>query len=137
VLFGVAGVPMRGSPPLLLLGTALFVLAYQAVGILLVALFANLRFATSVAAFLASPAFAYAGITFPTMGMPAFARLWGNLLPLTHYLRLLVDQSMKGAPASVSWPSLAALLAFATVPLLLAWPRLRRVASDRSFWGRT
>ncbi len=137
VLFGVAGVPMRGSPPLLLLGTALFVLAYQAVGILLVALFANLRFATSVAAFLASPAFAYAGITFPTMGMPAFARLWGNLLPLTHYLRLLVDQSMKGAPASVSWPSLAALLAFATVPLLLAWPRLRRVASDRSFWGRS
>jgi ABC-2 type transport system permease protein len=137
VLFGVAGVPMRGSPALLLLGTVLFVLAYQAVGILLVALFANLRFATSVAAFLASPAFAYAGITFPTMGMPAFARLWGNLLPLTHYLRLLVDQSMKGAPASVSWPSLAALLAFATVPLLLAWPRLRRVASDPSFWGRS
>jgi ABC-2 type transport system permease protein len=102
-----------------------------------VALFANLRFATSVAAFLASPAFAYAGITFPTMGMPAFARLWGNLLPLTHYLRLLVDQSMKGAPASVSWPSVLALLGFAVAPLLLAWPRLRRVASDPSFWGRS
>jgi ABC-2 type transport system permease protein len=137
LLFGAAGVPMRGSPALLLLGTVLFVLAYQAVGLLLVALFANLRFATSVAAFLASPAFAYAGITFPTMGMPAFARLWGNLLPLTHYLRLLVDQSMKGAPASVSWPSVLALLGFAVAPLLLAWPRLRRIASDPSFWGRS
>jgi ABC-2 type transport system permease protein len=137
LLFGAGGVPMRGSPALLLLGTVLFVLAYQAVGLLLVALFANLRFATSVAAFLASPAFAYAGITFPTMGMPAFARLWGNLLPLTHYLRLLVDQSMKGAPASVSWPSVLALLGFAVAPLLLAWPRLRRVASDPSFWGRS
>jgi ABC-2 type transport system permease protein len=136
VLFGLVGVPMRGSLPLLLLGTLLFVLAYQAIGVLLVALFANLRFATSVAAFLASPAFAYAGITFPTMGMPAFAQFWGALLPLTHYLKLLVDQAMKGAPASVSAPSLLALLAFAVVAPLLAWPRLRRVVRDERFWGR-
>lgn len=137
VLFGVAGVPMRGSVPLLLLGTLLFVLAYQAVGVLLVALFANLRFATSVAAFLASPAFAYAGITFPMMGMPAFARFWGHLLPLTHYLKLLVDQSMKGAPAAVSAPSLLALLAFVVLAPLAAWLRLRRVMREDRFWGRT
>jgi ABC-2 type transport system permease protein len=137
VLFGVAGVPIRGSLPLLLLGSLLFVLAYQAVGVLLVALFANLRFATSVAAFLASPAFAYAGITFPMMGMPAFARFWGHLLPLTHYLRLLVDQSMKGAPAAVSAPSLLALLAFVAAAPLAAWPRLRRVLREDRFWGRS
>ena len=136
VLFGVAGVPMRGSLGLVLLGTLLFVLAYQAVGVLIVALSANLRFATSVAAFLASPAFAYAGITFPTMGMPAFARFWGALLPLTHYLKLLVDQSMKGAPPSVSAASLLALLAFVVVAPLLAWPRLRRVLGDPRFWGK-
>lgn len=137
VLFGVAGVPMRGSLALLLLGTLLFVLAYQAVGVLLVALFANLRFATSVAAFLASPAFAYAGITFPMMGMPGFARFWGHLLPLTHYLKLLVDQSMKGAPAAVSASSLLALLAFVVLAPLAAWPRLRRVLREDRFWGRT
>jgi ABC-2 type transport system permease protein len=136
VLFGVAGVPMRGSLPVVLLGTLLFVLAYQAIGVLLVAVFANLRFATSVAAFLASPAFAYAGITFPTMGMPAFARAWGALLPLTHYLKLLVDQAMKGAPVAVSGPSLLALLAFVALAPLLAWPRLRRVLRDERFWGR-
>ncbi len=135
VLFGVAGVPMRGSHALLLLGTLLFVLAYQAIGVLVVALSANLRFATSVAAFLASPAFAYAGVTFPTMGMPAFARLWGALLPLTHYLKLLVDQSMKGAPAAATAPSLLALLAFVVVVPLLAWPR-RRVFGDPRYWGR-
>ena len=127
---------MRGSLGLVLLGTLLFVLAYQAVGVLIVALSANLRFATSIAAFLASPAFAYAGITFPTMGMPAFARFWGALLPLTHYLKLLVDQSMKGAPLSVSAPSLLALLAFVVVAPLLAWPRLLRVLGDPRFWGK-
>jgi ABC-2 type transport system permease protein len=136
VLFGLAGVPMRGSLALLLLGTLLFVLAYQAIGVLIVALSANLRLATSVAAFLASPAFAYVGITFPTMGMPAFARFWGAVLPLTHYLKLLVDQSMKGAPASVSVPSLLALLAFVAVAPLLAWPRLRRVLHDERCWGK-
>lgn len=135
LLFGVAGVPMRGSYGLVLLGTLLFVLAHQAIGVLVVALSANLRFATSVAAFLASPAFAYAGVTFPTMGMPAFARVWGALLPLTHYLKLLVDQSMKGAPAPVSVPSLLALLAFVVVVPLLAWPR-RRVFGDPRCWGK-
>jgi ABC-2 type transport system permease protein len=136
VLFSVMGVPMRGSLPLMLLGTLLFVLAYQAIGVLLVAFSANLRFATSIAAFLASPAFAYAGITFPTAGMPAFARFWGALLPLTHYLKLLVDQAMKGAPASVSAPSLLALLLFVVAAPLLAWPRLRRVVGDARYWGR-
>jgi ABC-2 type transport system permease protein len=135
-LFGIAGVPMRGSLALVLLGTLLFVLAYQAIGVLVVALAANLRFATSVAAFIASPAFAYAGITFPAIGMPAFARLWGALLPLTHYLKLLVDQSMKGAPLSVSAPSILALLAFVVAASLLAWPRLRRVLCDERYWGK-
>jgi ABC-2 type transport system permease protein len=137
LLFLRVGVPMRGSLLLLAAGTALFVLAYQAIGVLLVALFPNLRFATSVAAFLASPAFAYAGVTFPTMAMPAFARAWGALLPLTHYLRLLVDQCVKGAPAAVSAPALLALSAFAFALPLFALRRLRRVASDPRFWGRS
>lgn len=136
LLFGVLEVPMRGDPLALAAGTVLFVLAYQALGVTLVAWFANLRFATSAAAFLASPAFAYAGITFPSFGMPAFARAWRSLLPLSHYLELLVAQAMKGAPAARSLPSLAALLALAVVPAALSWRRLRRVAADARFWGR-
>ena len=137
VLFLRVGVPMRGSPALLAGGTVLFVLAYQAIGVLLVALFPSLRIATSAAAFLASPAFAYAGVTFPTMAMPPFARAWGAMLPLTHYLRLLVEQSMKGTPAATSSPALIALLAFVLVLPPLAWRRLRRVVSDPSCWGRS
>lgn len=136
LLFGVVGVPLRGSLLAVAVGTLLFVLAYQAIGVLLVALFANLRFATSAAAFLASPAFAYAGITFPRDAMPAFGRWWGALLPLTHYLELLVGQAMKGAPLAASATALASLLAFTLLAPALAWRRLRRVAGDASFWGR-
>jgi ABC-2 type transport system permease protein len=135
-LFGGWGVPLRGSFGLLLLASLLFVLAYQAIGVALAAGLANLRFATSVAAFIASPAFAYAGITFPTLGMPPFARAWGALLPLTHYLQVLVEQSLKGSPAAVSATPLLALLAFVVLLPPLVWRRLRRVASDPSYWGR-
>lgn len=66
----------------------------------------------------------------------AFARFWGALLPLTHYLRIRVDQAMKGAPTRVSASSLLALATFAVLAPLLAWPRLRRVLRDERFWGK-
>ena len=58
------------------------------------------------------------------------------LLSYDHLRKLLVDQAMKGAPPSVSAPSLLALLTFAVVAPLAAWPRLRRVVRDERFWGR-
>ena len=105
--------------------------------LLLVAVSANLRFASSAAAFYGGPAFAFTGITFPTFGMPLAAQLWGDLLPLTHFLALLLAQAMRGAPASAAVGPLAALLAFVVVlPPLALW-RMRRLLSDPAYWGRT
>jgi hypothetical protein len=52
--------------------------------------------------------------------MPIPAQAWASLLPVTHYLRILVQQGMRGAPLGVSGPGLAALAAFAAAP----WPYL-------------
>jgi len=60
------GVPLHGDLSTVLAGTALLVLAYEGIGLVLAAWFANLRFATSAAAFVATPAFALVGLTFPT-----------------------------------------------------------------------
>ncbi len=130
------GVPFHGNLPTLIVGTLLFVLACQGLGVVVTACFANLRLATSAAAFLASPAFAFAGLTFPTAAMPPFASAWSMLLPLTHYLRILVEQMMHGAPASASLPELWVLAGFAVLAPLLARPRLARVLSDERYWGR-
>jgi len=130
------GVPLGGSPALLGTATFLLVLAYLAVGLALAVWFANLRLASSATAVYAAPAFAFVGITFPTMGMPVAGRLWGELLPLTHYLRILVNQGIRNAPAGVSLPSLAALAAFAAAGVAASLWRLRRVASDERYWGR-
>lgn len=135
-LFGPIGVPRQGSPLLLAVATALLIAAYQALAVALVAITANLRFATSVAAFFASPAFAFAGITFPTLGMPALARTWGCLLPLTHHLELLLAVTLKDAALAEVWPSLLALGLFPLALLPLVWRRLLRVVREPGYWGR-
>lgn len=136
VLFRALGLPLSGSLTAIVAGTLLFVLAVEAVGLALVAWLANLRFATSAAAFLAGPAFAFSGITFPVAAMPLAAQTWGALIPLTHYLRVMVDQTMRGAPVAVSSLPLAVLAAFALVLPAASLGRLRRVATDGRFWGR-
>jgi ABC-2 type transport system permease protein len=136
LLFRWVGVPLEGSAQVVAVATVLFVLAYQAVALVLVAWLANLRFATSAAAFYCTPAFAFVGVTFPTIAMPVAGRVWGGLLPLTHYLRLLVDQGLRGAPTPTALPALAALTAFVLVgPLASGW-RLGQVFRDPRYWGR-
>jgi len=128
--------PVRGNALMLVAATALFVLAYQAIGALLAVGFANLRLATSAAALYSAPAFAFVGITFPTMAMPGLARAWGELLPLTHYLRLVVEQVVRGAPIAASTAELVVLLGFSVVALPAAVWRLGRVAANPRWWGR-
>lgn len=136
LLRAVVGLPLPGSAAMLAAGTAALVLAYAGLGALVVGTSRGLRFATSSAAVIASPAFAFAGLTFPAEGMTAFAQGWGAALPLTHYLGLFVEQGMRGAPAAASWPELGILLAFAAGSALLALPLLARLLRDPSCWGR-
>lgn len=135
--FRLLDVPLRGSPLLVALATLLFVLACQAMGLLIVALTANLRFASSVAAFYGGPAFAFTGVTFPTFGMPLAAQAWGALLPLTHFLDLLLGQALRGAPPSTTLAPLAALLAFVLLAPPAALWRMRRLMAEPAYWGRT
>ena len=69
--------------------------------------------------------------------MPWAARAWGALLPLTHDLRLTLEQTLRGTPASSSLGSLATLAVFVVVGLALAGLRLPAVTREARFWGRT
>ncbi len=136
LLFQGAGVPLRGRLDVIVVSTVLFVLAYQAVAVVFVSWLANLRFATSVAAFYCTPAFAFIGVTFPTLAMPAAGRAWGEMLPLTHYVRVLVSQGLRGAPAADALASMAALAVLILVGVVASACRLPRVLRDPRYWGR-
>lgn len=134
-LFGYLNIAIHGSRWLILLALVLLVLACQSVGIALVAITSNLRFATSVASFYTGPAFAFTGITFPAMGMPFIARAWGLLIPLTHALSVLTEQVLVGSPVFVSLPKLGILCLFIIVPLI-SLIRLDRLLRDPVYWGK-
>lgn len=136
LLVRVFGVELRGDYAFLLAATVTFVLAYQAMGFFFITLSANLRLANSLSGFYSGPAFAVAGITFPYVGMPLPAKIWGSILPLTHYLRIMFQQTLRGAPVGVSFPELLILALFVLLPPVLLLPRLGRLMQDPAAWGR-
>src|SRR2546425_2032299 len=75
--------PVRGEAWLLGAGCVAFVLACQALAVLLIVLTANLGSALGAASVLFGPAAAFSGVSFPLSGMAALARRGGGAVPLT------------------------------------------------------
>ena len=133
-IFGVIGTPVRGSLAMLVAGAWLFVLASLAIGFAIVIVSGSLRLAASAVALYTGIAFPFIGITFPTMAMPWVARAWADVLPLTHFVRLLVEQGLRGAATADSTPRMLALCAFVVVAAgIAAWPFRQLLRGDRAW----
>lgn len=129
------GVPLRGSGAVLMAGTLFLILAYMAYGLILVFILPSLRMALSAASFFSGSAFAFVGITFPLAGMPALGKAWSSLLPLTHYLHLFQEQTLRQAPIALSVPDLFILLVFVGAGYGLI-PFFKSHMTDSRYWGK-
>jgi ABC-2 type transport system permease protein len=125
-LEGVLQIRFRGDLPLMLAAGSLLIVAYLSVGALLQLLAGDLATGLGLAGLFASPAFGYAGVGFPTVGMNAFAQLWSAILPLRWYMAVLLGQAARGLPVSESAVPFAAL---AGLTVLYAGFALLRMAS--------
>jgi ABC-2 type transport system permease protein len=76
--------------------------------------------------FLFLPQILLSGFMFPFAGMPQAAQYFAEILPLTHFLRLVRGIMLRGADLVELWPSLAALAAFITIMLGIAVSRVRK-----------
>jgi ABC-2 type transport system permease protein len=63
---------------------------------------------------------------FPYAGMPVAAQWLAEILPLTHFLRLVRGIMLRGAGLPELWPPLAALGVFIVVALTLAVARVHK-----------
>jgi ABC-2 type transport system permease protein len=63
---------------------------------------------------------------FPFAGMPRVVQWLAELLPLTHFLRLIRGVMLRGAGLFELWPDVLALLAFTTVMMAAAILRFRK-----------
>jgi len=135
LMFRFLNTPIKGGTYTLFLSTLLYVLSYQAVGILFISLRANLRESLSFGLAYSSLAFSFCGLAFPILAMPFAARIFAYLFPFTHYLRLFIDQGIKGIPLYYSASSLVALILFIAIPSLAIF-RLKKAMLNEEMWGK-
>lgn len=131
------GMPMNGSPAVMIIGNLLLVAAYQWMGVLIISLTRGLRLGLSIAAGYSVLAFSFSGLTFPFLGMDGWIAFLGRaLFPFTHYMDIFVDQSMRGAPVYCSLGNIAMLCLF-VIAGMAAVPLLERLCTDPRQWGRS
>ena len=135
LIFGVFGAPMQGSWLVLIAGTMALIAAYQAVALFVVALTSSFRLSLSLGGGYSVLAFTFSGITFPTMAMISVVQPFTMLFPYTYFMRLYIDQAVRGSAWWMSMQDIAAMLLFCLLPLL-ALNRLKRISTTRKFWGR-
>ncbi|HME25434.1 MAG TPA: ABC transporter permease [Acetobacteraceae bacterium] len=122
------GVSFRGSAVLTAVSATLLIVSYQMIGCLMQLLARNMAVGLSLTGIIVSPAFGFAGVGFPVLGMESFARAWGAILPLRWYIQILFDQATRGAALNFTAEPFAILCGITVVLALLVWLRFRWLA---------
>jgi len=119
-------VPLRGPVLDLYLAALVFITANLSLGITVSTLTKTQFQAMQMSFFLFLPQILLSGFMFPFAGMPVAAQYAAEVLPLTHFLRLVRGIMLRGADLTDLWPSLAALGVFIAVMLVIAVSRVRK-----------
>ena len=119
-------VPMVGSVPLLLAVAFLFIVAHLAVGITFSTIARNQRQAMQMGMFFFLPNILLSGYMFPFRGMPGWAQDIGEILPLTHFLRVVRGILLKGNGFAEIAPDLWPIALFLVVMLAIGIKRYRQ-----------
>jgi ABC-2 type transport system permease protein len=119
-------VPMRGSVLDLYLASGAFIAANLALG-LVISTIAKTQFqAMQMTIFMLMPSILLSGFVFPFAGMPRFAQLLGEILPVTHFIRLTRGIMLREAGLMELYPELVALGLFTLVAMTAAAVRFTK-----------
>jgi ABC-2 type transport system permease protein len=119
-------VPMVGSFSLLLAMIGVFIVANLGVGFTFSTVAKNQLQAMQMTFFFFLPSMLLSGFMFPFRAMPLWAQWVGEVLPLTHFLRIVRGILLKGNAAPQLLGELWPMLAFMTVVSVVALKRYRQ-----------
>jgi ABC-2 type transport system permease protein len=119
-------VPMVGSMLLLLLAVLALIAANLAMGITFSTVAKNQLQAAQMSFFFFLPSLLLSGFMFPFRGMPVWAQMGGEVLPLTHFLRVVRGVMLKGNGLADVAPDLWPIALFAAVVLTVSVMRYRQ-----------
>jgi ABC-2 type transport system permease protein len=119
-------VPIEGSVALLSGVAILFIAGNLAIGFTFSTLAESQMQAMQMSMFFFLPSLLLSGFMFPFSGMPQWARVIGEALPLTHFLRIVRGILLKGNDWAEIWPNVWPLGVFLLVVAVVALARYRQ-----------
>jgi ABC-2 type transport system permease protein len=130
VVIGVAGLlfnlPATGDLWALLIAVPLYSAAHLILGFAFSAFAESQLQAIQGAVFFYLPSMLLSGFMFPFLGMPAWARSIGEMLPLTHFVRATRGVLLRGEGVSLVAREMAPVAMFTLVAAALALASYRR-----------
>jgi ABC-2 type transport system permease protein len=119
-------VPIRGSLIDVYTSALVFIVASLALGVFISTLAQTQFQSMQIAFFTFLPQILLSGFMFPYAGMPWPAQWLAEILPMTHFIRLIRGIMLRGAGLRDLWPELAALGVFIVVMMTIAIARTRK-----------
>ncbi len=119
-------IPFTGSMSLLLTAVLVFVLALVLLGYTISTIARTQMQALQLTFFFFLPSILLSGFMFPYRGMPGWAQIFGEIFPLTHFLRITRAVMLKGAELPAVAGEITWLVAFVALFAGVALVRFRR-----------
>lgn len=119
------GVPFEGSIALFAVATLLFITVNLAIGFTFSTIARNQLQAMQMSFFFLMPSILLSGFAFPFRGMPGWAQVIGEALPVTHFLRIVRGLMLKAASLDQIAPEIATLALMLAAVAAVAMARYR------------
>ena len=103
-----------------------FIAASLALGLLFSTLAATQMQAMQMTFFFLMPSILLSGFMFPYDAMPELAQYIAEILPATHFIRLIRGVFLRGADATQLWPDILWLLGFTVIMMAISTMRFRK-----------
>ena len=136
VLFGLMNIPFQGSLWLMNIVTVLFIMATQALAVLIFSIFPKIAYIISVVSMVGSLGATLSGVTFPVTAMYAPVHAASYLFPVRHFTEATQAMIYFDAGFAYFWQSVAVLLVFLLLAILilplLKWWILRMKESEET-----
>ena len=129
VVQGLLAVPIAGSVPLFVAGTALYLFSVTALGIFLATIARSMPQFGLLALPIFTVMYLLSGGTTPLDSMPRWLQIAMQFSPSTHFVSLAQAILYRSAGFAVVWPSFAAVTAIGVVFFLSALVRFRKTIS--------
>lgn len=135
LLYQIEGMPLKGSFLIIFAGQFITIITYQLMGLIFIGATINLRLAMSLGSAYSMMGITFSGITFPLEAMPGIARIFATLFPFTWWEKLLISQSLRGAPTKEALIYICYILLFLLVSVCFL-PVYKRYLGDEKYWGK-